>query len=365
MSSATPSELSASSIIELISSGNYPRETVLTFARGFLPLAQDDLIAVLAYLATSDDAETVAAARASLSEMPPRTLEVFAANEKIAAEHLEYLARATSEPSVLQPLTRNRNLSDRAVAALARTAGPTLQDVIVTNQARILRYPEILDALLENPQVTADVRRRALENREEFFEKRARMQALLEEAEEEGAPPDVPLDAVSDLLEEALAADAAAAPLPAPPKIEETFADNKMRAVWAKLQTMTVAEKVLLAFRGDKTIRMILVRERNKMVCSAAMRNPRMTETEVEAVATMRNVEEEVLRVIGMRRDWMTKYNIASALVRNPRAPVGVVLPIINRLTLRDLKGLKDDKNVSEVVRSAARKLYQARSPRS
>jgi hypothetical protein len=364
MSSATPSELTASTIIEQISSGNYPRETVLTFARGFLPLAQDDLIAVLAYLATSEDAETVAAARASLSEMPLRTLEIFAANEKIAAEHLEFLAKATSEPAVLQPLTRNRSLSDQAVAALARTAGPTLQDVIVTNQARILRYPEILDALLENPEVTADVRRRALENREEFFEKRARMQALLEEAEEEGAPPEVPLDAVSDLLEEALALDATSAPLPTPP-VEDTYADNKLRAVWAKLQTMSVAEKVLLAFRGDKTIRMILVRERNKMVCSAAMRNPRMTETEVEAVATMRNVEEEVLRVIGMRRDWMTKYNIASALVRNPRAPVGVVLPIINRLTLRDLKGLKDDKNVSEVVRSAARKLYQARSPRS
>jgi len=40
---------------------------------------------------------------------------------------------------------------------------------------------------------------------------------------------------------------------------------------------------------------------------------------------------------------------------------VGVVLPLINRLTLRDLKGLKDDRGVSEAVRVNARKLYQAR----
>ena len=66
----------------------------------------------------------------------------------------------------------------------------------------------------------------------------------------------------------------------------------------------------------------------------------------------MRNVDEEVLRLIAMKRDWMAKYNIAVTLARNPKCPVGVVLPLINRLTLRDLKGLKDDKGVSEAVRS-------------
>jgi hypothetical protein len=41
---------------------------------------------------------------------------------------------------------------------------------------------------------------------------------------------------------------------------------------------------------------------------------------------------------------------------------VGVVLPLINRLTLRDLKGLKDDRGVAEVVRATSRKMYQAKS---
>ena len=49
-----------------------------------------------------------------------------------------------------------------------------MQEIVVINQARILRAPEILDALLENPNLTADVRRRALETREEFFDKKAR-----------------------------------------------------------------------------------------------------------------------------------------------------------------------------------------------
>jgi hypothetical protein len=52
-------------------------------------------------------------------------------------------------------------------------------------------------------------------------------------------------------------------------------------------------------------------------------------------------------------------------LCRNPRTPAGVVLPLINRLTLRDLKSLKDDKGVQSVVREIARKTYTLRSKKN
>jgi hypothetical protein len=112
-------------------------------------------------------------------------------------------------------------------------------------------------------------------------------------------------------------------------------------------------------------IRMLLVRDRNKLVCSAVMRNPRISEQEIEAIAGMRNVDDEVLRILGTRRQWMSKYNIMATLIRNPKAPVGVVLPFINRLTLRDLKGLKDDKGVQQAVREMARKAYLSRGTKS
>ena len=128
---------------------------------------------------------------------------------------------------------------------------------------------------------------------------------------------------------------------------------------------MTVSEKVQLAYKGGKTERMILVRDHNRLICTAVMRNPRISETELESIAGMRGISDEVLRSIGLRRDWMAKYNIALILARNPKAPVGVVLPIINRLTLRELKALKDDKGVSEVVRAMARKLFDQRSKKS
>ena len=128
---------------------------------------------------------------------------------------------------------------------------------------------------------------------------------------------------------------------------------------------MTVSEKVQLAYKGGKTERMILIRDHNRLISSAVLRNPRMSQSEVESIAGMRSIEDEVLRIIGMRRDWSSKYSIVTALVHNPKTPIGVVVPLINRLTLRDLKSLKDDKSVSEVVRATARKLYVQRSQKS
>ncbi|HWS72359.1 MAG TPA: hypothetical protein VN605_09600, partial [Thermoanaerobaculia bacterium] len=194
----------------------------------------------------------------------------------------------------------------------------------------------------------------------EFFDKKARVEerrSLVDDEEDEGpAILDLPLDAIADLLEKARNADVEN--LPPPPLTELELKDEKKKSVWAQIQAMSVAQKVMLAFRGDKTTRMILVRERNKLVCSSVMRNPRMTPAEAESIAGMRNVDEEVLRILTTRREWMTKYTIVNNLVHNPKAPMGVVLTLINRLTLRDLKALKDDKNVPEVVRQLAKKYY-------
>jgi hypothetical protein len=356
MSATAPGELSASAVIGLVESGAYPRDVVATIARGFLPLPQEELIGVLVYLAQSDDEEIAGYARTALTDdIPSRAVFEYASNENLEPEHLQRLLEVTTDDLVLEALIRNKAISDAAIADLARRAEPRVQEVIVINQTRIIRAPEILDALLDNPRLTADARRRALETREEFFDKKARI-----EAEEEEELADIPLDAIADLLEKAAQVTDPVATTVALQESEK--ADPAKAALWNRVQFMSIAEKVQLAFRGDRMARMLLIRDRNKLVCSAAMRNPRMTDQEAEMIAGMRNVEDEVLRLLGGRRDFIGKYNIMLTLCRNPKAPIGVVMPLINRLTLRDLKGLKDDRGVQHVVRDTARKAYLLRT---
>jgi hypothetical protein len=361
----TAQELTATTVIERIAGGQYPPEVISTIARGFLPLSQDDLVAVLAYLAGSEDDELAGQARASLGELPTRTVLGFAQNEAADPDHLGLLARVTDDDLVLEALIRNRAVSDQMVAELAERVGAMLQEIIVINHARILRAPEILDALLANPELTADARRRVDETREEFFDKRARVQEQLDrEALENAEIADAA--AIADLLEKAAEEEAAsAAPSPAPELSESETEDPEKVSFYTMVLKMSVGKKVKLAFKTDKTGRMLLVRDRNRLVCSAVMRNPRITEQEVEMIAGMRNVDDEVLRLITMRREWMAKYSIVQTLARNPKAPLGVVLPLINRLTLRDLKTLKDDKGISETIRGLCRKTFMLKNKKN
>lgn len=355
--------LDARTVIQRIESGEVPREFVLHAARGFLPIPQDDLVAVLARLARSSDEEISSLARASLAELPPSATIEFARSSNPGADHLDALAFAAEDPAVTEAILRNRETSDQTVERLARQVSPYLQEVIVINQERILRSPSILDSLLMNPRLSPDTRRRALEIREEFFIKRERVEQLRQEAAEV-APSDVPEEdeaPIADLLEKAEALELEGE---VPSTLPSEGHSHEQLPAYNRILKMSVSQKVKLAFKGDKSERAILVRDRNKLICTAVLRNGRVTEQEVETFAAARNVEDEVLRLIAQNRQWMSKYAIVSSLVRNPKAPVGVVLPLINHLTLKDLQILSRDRNVSDVVRKSSWKLFQTRTKR-
>ncbi len=124
MSSAAPTELNAAAIIANIQASAYPREVLMTIARGFLPLPQDDLIAVLAFLTQISDAELSEVAAASLGEVPARAVHTFASSENAPGAHLDLLTRATRDGAVLEVLIRNRAVSDAAISPVTVSTSP-------------------------------------------------------------------------------------------------------------------------------------------------------------------------------------------------------------------------------------------------
>jgi len=99
-----------------------------------------------------------------------------------------------------------------------------------------------------------------------------------------------------------------------------------------------------------------LVRDTNRMISAAVMSSPKMTEQEVEAVAGMASVSEDVLRIIANNRGWMKNYKVALRLVKNAKTPVAVSMNLLPRIMEKDLIGLSTDRNVPEPLRIAARK---------
>ena len=112
-----------------------------------------------------------------------------------------------------------------------------------------------------------------------------------------------------------------------------------------------------LAMKGTREQRAMLVRDANRLVASAVLSSPKLTESEVEAFTKMGNVSEDVLRVIGTNRSWLKNYAVAAGLCRNPKTPPAIAMQLIHRLNERDLKMLSMDRNVPEASRMLARKV--------
>ena len=146
---------------------------------------------------------------------------------------------------------------------------------------------------------------------------------------------------------------------PAPEKAQER------ETLLQRISRMTAAEKIALALKGNQEERLVLIRDSNKVVARAVLQSPKITDAEIEAYASMRSVTEEVLRLIAMNRGFMKHYAVARALVNNPRAPIDVTLPLLNRLNDRDMKGLMTNKNVTEVLRGMATKMVKQKEEAS
>jgi hypothetical protein len=122
------------------------------------------------------------------------------------------------------------------------------------------------------------------------------------------------------------------------------------------VSTLPIAERLKLASKGTREQRAQLIRDSNRIVATAVLTSPKLTESEVEAFAKMGNVSEDVLRIIGTNRAWLKNYGILLAVTRNPKTPPAISMQLMHRLTEKDIKMLTTDRNVQEALRLAARR---------
>jgi hypothetical protein len=221
-------------------------------------------------------------------------------------------AQGAFAPRALDQLALLLILKDDADPEIAREAASTLD-----------RLPEAaLSAFLGRSEVPTDMRA--------FFVSRGVQVAAAAESAD---------DPLIDAVDEALPA-----------------GNDSNVSVSERVAMMSILEKMKAAMRGTREERAILVRDPNRLVAAAVLSSPKLTGQEVEAIAKMTNVGEEVLRVIGTNRQWTKNYGVVAGLVRNAKTPVAVSLNLLQRINDRDVKLLALDRNIPEPVRMAARR---------
>ena len=141
---------------------------------------------------------------------------------------------------------------------------------------------------------------------------------------------------------------------------ESEISDERISMI-QRIMRMTMKDRVKLAMKGDREARNILVRDPNRIVAQAVIQNAKITEQEVEKIAAMRTVPEDVLRQIFINKKWARNYTVMHNLARNPRTPISNSMNILTRLQLKDLDAIAKNRNVAEAVRKQSARLSSLR----
>lgn len=353
-------------LAESILAGTASRLLRLAAARGALPLPRPDLFRLLVSLAADADEEVRDEARRGLEGWPGEEKMSIGSDVSAHPASLAWLlAWSGADTALLAALLSNSATPIDSLAAAARTFSGERLDTLLLNQTLLIDHPQLLDEIDANPSTTPLQRARAAEIRKHFLQPAAAPKPAAPEPGGPGTlPPPTPHPASPAPAEEAQRIEPPAPEETAPPPAhgeEGLHAEAVSQGVMARILKMNVAEKIALAQKGTREERTILIRDSNRSVQDAVLGSPKLADNEVEAIARLRSVNDDILRQIAGNRDWVKSYAIVLGLVTNPKTPLGISMHLLQRLTTRDLKLLLTDKNVPDALRRHARKTVEMR----
>ena len=324
----------------------------LAAARGQTNIAPEAALELVVALTEDPDDQVRAEARRTLSSWSPETLQPLLRRASTSPQALEYfLIPENFRPELLEDLLANRHSPQQALAELAAIADLDSIKIMLENIDR-LRTPA-LTALKSNSSYLQMNQSRLAAREEGFLFELSFLELMIAEAQLEDERQQT--TALSDeeivkLDEEIVEAEA---------KGDE---QRKKESIYAKISRMTVSQKVQLALKGNKEERGMLIRDSSKVVSRAVLGSPKITEAEIDTFSALKNVSDEVLRLISMSRKFMRSYGVLRNLANNPRTPIDVAMPLIARLLPQDQRVVAQNKNVAEVIRKMAMKIVKQKS---
>jgi hypothetical protein len=317
-------ETLSAEVVEELRQGRASREHKLAVCTGGAQISAPDLAEVLTVLALDSDELVASRARESILSLPIQSF-IEALNRETALEPLfQYAAtNLAGKPPVLNAMIKNKSCGPEHLLPIVPHLSTLDIQALMEELERVVDSRDLVSALEKSSSVT--------------LEQKAQLNELLSDEK--------PDQAALALAAEDLEMD-----------------EDKRKTLLQQISAMTVAQRVKFAMKGGADARRVLIRDTNKVVQRAVLQSPRLTDQEVEAFASMSNLTDEILRLIGKNRSFRKNYTVVRNLLNNGKAPLDVTLNLLPMLNPLDLKKLTMNKNVPETLRTTALKLQRQRS---
>jgi hypothetical protein len=340
-------------------------------AKGVAPGIRPGEVLALAVLFSQSEREGVRSAAQKTLSAPPDQLLTGALGADLHPAVIDALCRAcVDRRDVLEKLLAMPRIEMESVEEVARAGNELVSELIATNEERLLKHPRIIELLYLNKNTRMSTADRLIDLAARngvnltgipaFKEAVQALQGeLIPDASDEPTPDDQ-LFQETEALARALESGGEEDTHAEDEEGQESLKDEYL-PLYQRLGGLTMSQKIRRAMLGTREERMLLVRDANHVVASAAVRSPMMQDNDVVLISRNRNIAEDVLRVIGSKPEWLKHYTVKKNLVENPKTPVSISTRLVQHLRESDLRGLTKSKNVTGPVKDAARRHLERR----
>ncbi len=350
--------ISKNPLIKKIVDGTAKEDLIDMLLQKELPFTEEEylesLVLVLKFLDEALKGKAIRLFREISQNVKAAYIEKTKANHRVAF-FIVREALNQKNLAIISTAVRNQALPYEFLLEIAGKGDTSMLEALLDNQIKLIAYPEILDEIEENPEATNYIKGKVKEIREFYLE----------------------YPEVEDILEEAVMEDVKEILILEQKKGKETGdekeededvpldlsgVEQKTMTVLQEINALNISERIKLALTGNRTQRMILIKDSNKMVSLAVVESPKISIDEVALLARNRSLAGELIAKISKKRDWTKNYIIIHELVQNPKTPVNDALSFIKKLHLKDLQKISSDKNINPVVRNLAFNYYKQKS---
>ena len=312
----------------------------LAAARGALPMSGPNLVTVLFIFYHGENEELKNEALKTLQNLPEQILLAALQQSELHPAIIDLVVKwRLKDAVVMRAAMDNPMIGLKTLLFMAQNSSGDVLDMLSHNDQLLLKARILRTAIIDNPN--AD---KVMKLRLGWVEP-----VVTPEPEPEAAPQPTGETAESEEENDGFSEE------------EISEFDEEILSKYQQLLEMAVSEKIKMALTGDKEWRTLLIRESNKMVSSAVLKNPRITEGEVLAVAKNRSSSEELIRLIVLNREWIKIYEMKKALVNHPRTPLQNSMRFMAYLTEKDIRDLAKSRNVSQAIVNNARRMLMSK----
>ncbi|HCW93420.1 hypothetical protein [Flexistipes sinusarabici] len=132
--------------------------------------------------------------------------------------------------------------------------------------------------------------------------------------------------------------------------------------LYQKILNMKPVEKIKLALKGNKSARGLLLKDSNKQISLTVLKNPRITEDEIESLVKSKSTPEHLIREISRNRNFMQEYDIKKGMVMHPKTPLEISMRLINHLYVKDIEQISKSREVPSALKNQALRLFMTKS---